>query len=707
MKTLPPPYHRLLLGVCLLLGIAGCAIERGKVYVKDGKTYGVTPDLTWRDRWWDYYQRGLSYAAGAFWPEAIADLQAALRQRQADQRDVLTYGLHFLDYFPHRELGLIYYQLGRYVEARGELEASLRSVDTAKAKFYLNKVRREELKQSGRELPVPRVHIDAPVDGLWTNQLAITVTGRAEAEAFIAAVTVHGQELFVELAASPFPFAQEVALTDGPNVVEVSAMDLLGRLGQERLTVHVDRRGPLVSLESVAVLGDARGDARARRLRVTGAISDASPIRRFTLAGEVAPRPPESTGEFRQEVPLAADLAFVPFEVEDAAGNVTRGKIPLAAATSTPPGNRQSRWLIPDSLPWSAWASLSPDTVMADVSAAPSQAVPPSEQAAPVIRLEESLLQQPVYDDKIYLEGDVTSAHTLVAFAIAGEAQLPGKLSSRRASRRLFFGQMVSLQVGDNPLRLEATDAMGQTTQREVVVRRQVQEARQLEARWRITVLPLARLGEPSGLAETVDDYLLAAFVQQGRFRLLERARLEDILREQRFSQTAYVDRAFALKTGKIAAVEGILYGLMRQQPAQTLEVIVHFVDVETTAHLASVDVYGEDVALRDVKALMHGLTWKFQQHFPLVEGVVVERDGARLLVNRGSQQALKPLMKAVLFRDSGVVTDPDSGKPLGRRIENLGEARIVEVADAVARAELLRSAAAREVKKLDRFITK
>ena len=47
-----------------LLCLAGCAIESGKVYVKDGKEYGVTSRQTWRARWWDYYDRGSSYAAG-------------------------------------------------------------------------------------------------------------------------------------------------------------------------------------------------------------------------------------------------------------------------------------------------------------------------------------------------------------------------------------------------------------------------------------------------------------------------------------------------------------------------------------------------------------------------------------------------------------------------------------------------------------------
>jgi hypothetical protein len=56
----------IVLSVLVLVYLVGCAVERGKVYVKDGQRYGVTSQNTWRDSWWDYYERGTSYAAGEF-----------------------------------------------------------------------------------------------------------------------------------------------------------------------------------------------------------------------------------------------------------------------------------------------------------------------------------------------------------------------------------------------------------------------------------------------------------------------------------------------------------------------------------------------------------------------------------------------------------------------------------------------------------------
>lgn len=700
--------------VLLILSLAGCAIERGPVFVKDGQTYGVTSGLTWRGRWWNYYERGNSYASGAFWSEAIADLQAALAQQHTDERDARTYGLHFVDYFPHRELGIVYYRLGRYMDAIHELETSLRNVDTARAKFYLNRARREQLRHDGRTLALPRLVLDGPADGLRTNRRTLTVMGRAESSAHIAAAAVQGQALFVELAEPRLPLAQEVALGEGRNAIEVTAEDLLGRVARAQVTVYVDRRGPLVSLERVAVIESAG----ARRVRVEGVLSDDSPVQRFTLAGRSVAVRPEDAWEFHEDVPLAADTTALPFEAEDAAGNVTRGEVALPPAAASPPGIREGKRLQPPPrtpsppapLPWSRWAALAPGTVLADLPTAPAgppPSLPPPERTPPVIvtTLAET---QTVYDDEILLGGAIRAAEAIVAFSINGASQLPGNAKGRPRTRQLFFGMLVPLQVGENRFLLEAQDATGLASQRQVVVTRQVPEVLQLASRLHIVVPPLGREGETSLLGATAYDHLLAAFVQQKRFRLLERQRLEDILREHALSRTGLVDPAMAIRLGKLAAAEGTVLGTVTQKTPQALEVTTRFIDVETGEQMATADVYGEDLTLPDIKALMQGLAWKLQQYFPLVEGRVLDRQGSLLTVDRGSRHApLQQHMKVLLFRDPVRARPRSTGGALGQETAALGEARVKEVAAVMSKVTLLPAARASDVQTLDRFITK
>src|SRR5687767_13402995 len=123
--------HRLLLALLLA---AGCAITE-RTYIKDGQRYGVVTGA-FRGRWYNYYERGLSFLEGGYFDEAIADLRQAIELRPNDQRRARTYGLHFIDYFPNRELGIAFLGKGDVTDALEALRTSLSHVDSGRAEFY-------------------------------------------------------------------------------------------------------------------------------------------------------------------------------------------------------------------------------------------------------------------------------------------------------------------------------------------------------------------------------------------------------------------------------------------------------------------------------------------------------------------------------------------------------------------------------------------
>jgi len=98
--------------------------------MKDGILYGVTDSL-FTHRWWNYYERALSFADGEFWEYAEADLREAIRQREHDQWRARTYGFHFIDYFPHRELGIVLYQQANDKLREGKQEESIQKLKEA------------------------------------------------------------------------------------------------------------------------------------------------------------------------------------------------------------------------------------------------------------------------------------------------------------------------------------------------------------------------------------------------------------------------------------------------------------------------------------------------------------------------------------------------------------------------------------------------
>jgi hypothetical protein len=673
----------------------GCAVEQGKVYTRDGRQYGVTSSQIWRGRWWNYYERGVSYTEGQFWDDAIADLQAAIKQRQDDQRRARTYGLHFTDYFPHRELGVVFYHLTRYDEAQRELETSLKSVETAKAKFYLNKVRATLLQQSGRDTMPPRVLVSSPADGLLTNRLRVEVQGNTEDDTYVAALSINGRPQFIELAEPRLSFAQEVALQDGPNTIDVTARDLLGQETRQRLTVHLDRHGPLVSLERVELVGSGA----QQRARVQGYLADRSRLTRFVLADRTVSLPTAPSGSFQQEVSVGVGARALPFEAEDAAGNVTRGEIALTPSAAG--GSREGKTL---PLAWPRWAAFASDTVLSDAKpglpgvAAPLRVAQQSLPAALVLTLTDLEDRQTVYTDTMYLEGKVFGMHAITQLTVAGESLW------RRPSRQIFFGALVPLHQGENTLVVQATDERGNTVQRAFVIIRAVQPSRQLGARLQVTMLPFEQQGTPSTLTEAVYTSLFDALVTQERFDLVERERLEAVLRELQLSQTDLVDPSTAARTGKVVAAEGIVVGTVTETP-RALTVYVRFVDVETSEVVVAEDVYGEELSLATLKTLMDGLAWKLRQHFPLVEGVVLTNEGKRLVAGLSSTQGIKPQMKLIVFRPGPEITR-------GRRTFTgpdtvLGEARITTVSAQQVEALLLPPGPAGVLRESDQVIIK
>ena len=225
------------------------------VYVKDGKEYGKIRGA-FRHRWWNYYERGLSYADGAFYEEAVADLNEAVFQRKKDQRRARTYGLHFVDYFPHRELGVVQYELGNLDEAKAELELSLSQFPSSKARFYLDRVRKGLLESRGGIAAAPKLTLAFEGEEFWTKEDPVVLSGVAEDEQYVAAISVSGVPVFLDGSQKRISFQEPLELSQGKHVIAVEARNLLERKTTRQLTIHVDREGPVITLEEINLVED-------------------------------------------------------------------------------------------------------------------------------------------------------------------------------------------------------------------------------------------------------------------------------------------------------------------------------------------------------------------------------------------------------------------------------------------------------------------
>ncbi|MFC1736229.1 hypothetical protein ACFL1X_08930 [Candidatus Hydrogenedentota bacterium] len=326
---------RLTLGILLLILtplIVRCASEPAKTYNKDGKTYGVTQG-NWRGKWSNYYERGLSFAAGEYWTEAASDFNQAIKLRSTDQLRARTYGLHFIDdYFPHRELGFTYLNMKNFDDAIRELEDSNSMQPSARARHYLDQARAEKLQMTNEDKQAPTVKIDAPLQGAATNAFEVTINGHATDDFYVGAITVNGEPVQIDLSAPELPFEHKVKVARGANDITVSATDLTGKTTEKNVSIYVDRQGPSVGLDSPSREDIIEGQI----VRVEGVLVDETGIESLTVAGKTITLSGANAIEktFIANIPADPTSDSLIFVARDTAGNTTRGEIQFSRPTT-------------------------------------------------------------------------------------------------------------------------------------------------------------------------------------------------------------------------------------------------------------------------------------------------------------------------------------------------------------------------------------
>ncbi|MBF0609296.1 MAG: hypothetical protein HQL61_17300 [Magnetococcales bacterium] len=150
--------------------LSGCAGMSATVKSDGGELQCGKVQGAFRGRWFNYYERGVSFsscgqalsdkgdteAARPYLESAVRDFEAAIRIRKDERWHARTYGMHYVDYFPHRELGIAQFLLDKYDKAQDELEISLglkgekkKKTDdaydtaTSMAVYYLNETRKK------------------------------------------------------------------------------------------------------------------------------------------------------------------------------------------------------------------------------------------------------------------------------------------------------------------------------------------------------------------------------------------------------------------------------------------------------------------------------------------------------------------------------------------------------------------------------------
>lgn len=662
------PLCRWLLGagllglVAVMLLPAGCNTPPDPKYTKDGRTYGQVQGL-FRERWWNFYERGMSFSEGGFWQEAVADFQEALKQRDRDQRRARTYGLHFTDYFPHRDLGIAYYRLGRFDEAKKELELSLSQAETGRAKYYLNEVRRALLKQAGTQAAPPTVTLGVP-DGKVTNSFKINVQGEVKSDAYAGSVVINDEPQFVELSKKKLPFSREIKLKKGLNEIRVTSTDLLGKVAEKKMAVFGDFEGPLMNVKNAAD-GQQVGQ---NKIVLNGTLADSTGVAKLQVNEQVLAYNKEKQLDFTFTVQLKEGPNKILLAATDSAGNTTTGRMNIVYVP------KLARDRVPDTPCWQRRPIRVALRGSGIVDAGPSYLTAAARGGADFrLRLADLTDTQTVYYESMYIDGSVTAARDITSVAINGSPLhvLPG--------RNIFFSQLVELREGDNAVTIDARDAAGNTHSKTITIKRLIPKVQQTAARMSMAIMPFAAEGSLSSGTAVIGEQLRGAFAAQKRFHVIDRAKIDAALAELGIGHADFDDRSSAVKTGRRLGADCVLLGSIREMN-DGVEVYARLYDTATGDLFEATDVFSDDLSLPKIQYMTAGLAQKFKSGFPLVEGAVVQADGRDIEADFGSSHSIRKDMKFIVYRPGDKVLHPVTGRDLGRDTRQLGIATVVKV---------------------------
>lgn len=204
----------------------------------------------------------------------------------------------------------------------------------------------------------------------------------------------------------------------------------------------------------------------------------------------------------------------------------------------------------------------------------------------------------------------------------------------------------------------------------------------------KVAVLDFQQNGSFSNqdVGKIVAEWFTTSLVETGRFEVIERRLLQQILQEQKMGASGLMDPASASRLGKVLGVKTIVTGTV-QSYDRTYELNVRLINVETGAIITADRVRaGSTSSLPD---LVNQVSARIIRHFPL-EGYVVQRSGNTALVDLGRLAGVKPGLQFNVYVEGAPVRHPKTGEVLFVDRVHKGLLSIREVRDKTAVADIL-----------------
>ncbi len=257
------------------------------------------------------------------------------------------------------------------------------------------------------------------------------------------------------------------------------------------------------------------------------------------------------------------------------------------------------------------------------------------------------------------------------------------------------------MDVGTGVVAVTAADQKRET---EMIVGKQT--IKLVGERMGVAILPFENKGASRDLGEIILDKMITVLWNQERFKVMERAALNQVLAEQSLGQTGVLDATTAAEIGKGIGVDAIIIGSVAASASGALSIDTRVIDTESAAIIVAHDAYTGSSDAQSVKNAVENLARKITESLPLVDGYVIRIDGSELIIDVGRNGGLKRGMKCVIYKEGAPIKHPITGEILGKETNVIGEVLVTDAFDKYSVAKQL-SQVGGVISIGDKFITK
>ncbi len=656
--------------------IAGCASRDSAEYLRDGQRYGVTEGV-FRGRWWSYYERGVSFMNGKFHEEAAADFQTAMINRSRDSWRARTYGLHFVNYFPNRELGIVYFHQGRYAEAVDTLEKALAMVDTARGHFYLGRAKEAMIAQGLLEdQAAPSVGTDMQSSTLLADHV-LPLRIMAADDIGVAEVRLNERALPQRKLTEEVSFLEQLVLSEGDHALDFAVTDLADKTHAETLAFTVDLTGPTIGLFAPI---DAMV-VEETFVRIEGVCVDLHGVAEISVN-----RVPLAQGDGAERLPFETQVALQPGEnrilliARDMAGNETYSQVLVYQ------GGREEAaaclWLL---------KQRAPELIIFAQDGGPG-ALPTPPEAADRIVLKSPRPDRPNRHDRaVRVAGEVIASAGVSSLAIndAPFEQLTGAPKEVFSRRVPIADDAVRDAGGQMQVSVHAVDKEGRQLDETVEVELRPVNVDIPESRMPVAVLAFEGHGVDAPVSAEMRLALDEKLIERKRFRAVDRTQLEAVLTEQELA-SALSNPNDAIQLGRLTSAQIFLVGDVFARD-EGVEVKVRIINTETSEVVSIIDGFASARNQQDLAAAGELLATELERVYPRLSGELLairERAGNKdVYFDWTREDGVQPGAYAMIFHETPGEYDEELAIYYDPVYTPVGRARIEEVSDNNCRA--------------------